>query len=113
MPTWFSTWTMADAVEMCSVPTSRGTIAFRVGLSKPVRPDAIAGSTNSGHSRTPRSVLMASPVLHNASTISTRISSRRRSVESMTVPPYSEQTSSGMSWASDTRPTSSDDRVSS
>ena len=111
-PSWFSTWTMAEAVEICSVRTSRGTIAFRVGLSKAVSPDAMAGRTNSGHNRTPTSVLMPSPALHNAMTSSTRMSSLRRSVASMTVPPYSEQISSGMSWARDTKPTSSDEPVS-
>ena len=96
-PTWFMTWTMAEAVAICSGATSRGTIAFRVGLSKPVSPEAMAGRTNSGHNRAPRSVLMPSPALHSAITSSTRMSSLRRSVASITVPPYSEQISSGRS----------------
>jgi hypothetical protein len=111
-PNWLSTWNIADAVANCRAATSRGIIAFRVGLSNAVRPARAAGTANSGQIRAPRSVLSARPALQHAIRVSTRISSRRRSVASITDPPYSEQASSGMSCASETRPTSSDEWVS-
>jgi hypothetical protein len=97
---------MADVVAMCSGVTRLGTIELRVGLSNAVSPAVAAGSTNSGQIRGPRSAFRARPALDSPIRISTRISSLRRSVASITVPPYSEHSSSGTSWASETSPTS-------
>ena len=97
VPSWLSTWFMAEVVAMCSGETRLGTIALRVGLSNAVRPAVTAGRTNSGQRRAPRSALRARPPLQHPISTSTRSSSFRRSVASITVPLYSEQISSGIS----------------
>ena len=71
----------------------------------------IAGKTNSGQSWGPRSALSASAALHSAPIVSTMMRILRRSTASTSDPPSSEPKISGNSWASDTSPTTSDDRV--
>src|SRR5579875_1109985 len=88
-------------------------MALRVGPSTPASPAVIAGKRYSGHRAGPRSALTASPQDEAARPSSTTISSRRRSVASITAPPSSEQMSSGNSWARLTSPTCSDEWVSS
>ena len=86
-------------------------MALRAELSMPDSAALTAGKTNSGHSCGPKSALSASPALHAAPIVSTTMRSLRRSTASTSDPPSSDPKISGNSCASDTSPTTSDDRV--
>jgi len=77
----------------------------------PLSAAVTAGNRNSGHNWGPRSAFSASAALHSAPTVSTTMRILRRSAASTSDPPSSEPKISGNSCASDTSPTTSDDRV--
>ncbi len=110
-PVWNIDWKIALEAGSRSMPTMPGSMALRAELSMPDSDALTAGKTNSGHSAGPTSALSASPALDAAPIASTTISSLRRSTASTSDPPSSEPKISGNSCASDTRPTTSEDRV--
>ncbi len=103
---------MALAEDTSDSPTICGMTALRQALSRPLNPADRAGSRNSGHRAGPRSALTASPALHTAISTCATISRRRRSIASTIEPASSDPRISGNSWVMDTRPTSSEERVS-
>ena len=110
-PVWNSDWKIALEAGSSSMPTRPGSIAFRAELSIPDSAAVIAGNRNNGQSRGPRSAFSASAALHSAPIVSTTIRIFRRSMASTSEPPSSDPKISGNSCVSDTRPTTSDDRV--
>ena len=86
-------------------------MAFRAELSMPDSAAVTAGNRNNGHSCGPRSAFSASAALQSAPVVSTTIRIFRRSTASTSDPPSSDPKISGNSCASDTSPTTREDRV--
>ena len=76
------------------------------------KPAAMAGRANSGHRAGPVSALTASPALHRSVSDWAPSSILRRSAASASEPPSRAPAISGNTVASETSPTSSDERVS-
>jgi hypothetical protein len=108
---WYSAWNMALTVASSDRRTRFGKMALCPASASPPKPAARAGSRNNGHSEAPRSALTARPALHPAIEMNAIRSRRRRSTTSASEPPSRGPTISGSNWASETSPTSSEERV--
>src|SRR5215469_9582904 len=111
-PIWNSAWNMALTEATSPRGTRFGRIADSPASVVAVKPAAIAGRTNNGHSTGPASALTASPALHSSVSSCAPNSTRRRSAASASEPPSKAPAISGSTCASETSPTWSDERVS-